>query len=571
MVKNLLKFLHADISGLHEAAYLLGAFALLSQLLALFRDRLFASAFGAGEILDAYFSAFRIPDFILICAASLVSASILIPILFEKEKAGPDGEKKFINEMFSAFFVLIIGLSAVAFFIAPVLIPILFHGFSEETISDTVILTRIILLQPILLGVSNLFGSIVQARRRFFVYAISPLLYNIGIIFGVLFLFPTFGISGLAWGVVVGAFLHLLIQVPTVRSAGLFPSWTFKWNLMEMKRVVFISVTRAMALGTSQLITLFLLAVASSVGAGSVAIFMLAWNLQSVPLSIIGISYSLAAFPTLARLFEKNKQNCRGEFLNAISTTFISIVFWSLPASALFIVLRAQIVRVVLGAGEFNWTDTRLAAAALALFAVSAVAQGLILLFTRAFYSAGSTARPLLANVSTGVATVGFGYGFAALFTESAPFRFFIESLLRVSDVSGTAVLALPLAYSIGAFLNLFVLWFLFSSNGFGLWKIVRRPLLESASSSIIAGAVSYVGLNLFDDFFNLQKTTGIFFQGFLAGLIGVAAWVFVLYLLKSRELAAVWATLHRKIWRLPSSPAGEKLVSPDMTENPTI
>jgi putative peptidoglycan lipid II flippase len=267
----------------------------------------------------------------------------------------------------------------------------------------------------------------------------------------------------------------------------------------------------------------------------------------------------------LARIFTKNRQDeGNGEFINAISTTFVSIIFWSLPISVLFITLRAQIIRVVLGAGEFNWTDTRLAAAALALFAISAAAQGLILLFTRAFYAAGHTARPLFANVSAGIVTIALGYGFTALFTASPSFKFFIESILRVSDVSGTAVLALPLAYTIGSFLNLFILWFSFSRNCGGLWKIIKRPLWESIAASIIAGTVSYIGLNIFDSFLNLQKIAGVFLHGFLAGILGIAAWAFVLYLLKNRELTAAWTTIHHKIWRA-------KAVSPDPADNPTI
>lgn len=563
MVKRFLAFFHADVQGLHEAAYLLGAFAFLSQALALLRDRLFASSFGAGALLDSYYAAFRIPDLILVGAASVVSASILIPFLVEKMEKEIDGGKRFVDAVFSAFFTGIIAVSLVAFFLTPFLVRAFFPAafVSAEFFSTTVALTKIMLLQPIFLGISNLLGSIVQARRRFFVYAISPLLYNLGIIVGVVFLYPLFGVLGLAWGVVIGAVLHVAIQIPVVARAGLFPRFTFRWRFSELRQVVAASLPRTMALGVSNVVTLVLLSIASSIGAGSIAIFTLAWNVQSVPLSIVGISYSLAAFPTLVRLFSKNGN---GEFLKAVSTSLKHIAFWSLPAASLFIVLRAQIVRVVLGAGAFSWTDTRLTAAALALFAISVAAQGIILLLIRAYYAAGETSRPLWVNVFSGALTIALGYGLAAWFSHSSAFRFFIEALLRVTDVKGTGALALPLAYSIGALVNLALLWRLFSKRHGSLWREARRTIFESVGSSVIAGAVAYAGLNLFDNFFDLESVFGILMQGLLAGALGIIAWAAVLHTLKSRELADAWATVHHKIWRA-------RPVAPDPAENPTL
>ncbi|TSC83625.1 MAG: Integral membrane protein MviN [Parcubacteria group bacterium Gr01-1014_17] len=563
MVKRLLSFFHKDVRGLHEAAYLLGAFALLSQALALLRDRLFASSFGAGELLDAYFAAFRIPDLILVGAASMVSASILIPFLVEKMEKEEDGGRRFVDSVFSAFFSSIAAVSLFAFFLTPFLVRAFFPAalVSEEFFNTTVALTKIMLLQPIFLGISNLFGSIVQARRRFFVYAISPLLYNLGIIVGIVFLYPLFGISGLAWGVVFGAALHMAVQIPVVARVGLFPRFSFSWRFSELRGIVAASLPRTMALGVSNVVTLVLLSIASSVGAGSIAIFTLAWNLQSVPLSIVGVSYSLAAFPTLVRLFSKSSN---GAFLEAVSTSLKHIAFWSLPAMALFIVLRAQIVRVVLGAGAFSWTDTRLTAAALALFALSVAAQGIILLLVRAYYASGETSRPLLVNVFSGALTVALGYWLAAWFSHSSAFRFFIEALLRVTDVAGTGALALPLAYSLGALVNLALLWRLFSKRYGSLWRASRRTIFESMGSSVIAGAVAYAGLNLFDNVFDLGSVFGVLMQGLLAGALGVAAWAAVLYVLKSRELSDAWATVHHKIWRA-------RPIAPDPAENPTL
>ncbi|MFY9512368.1 MAG: lipid II flippase MurJ, partial [Rubrivivax sp.] len=241
-----------------------------------------------------------------------------------------------------------------------------------------------------------------------------------------------------------------------------------------------------------------------------------------------------------------------------------SIVFWSLPATALFIVLRAQVVRVVLGAGEFGWADTRLTAAALALFAVSLVAQALALLLLRAHYASGRTARPLVASALAAVTTAAVGVLLLALFRTHPPFAFFVEALLRVTDVPGTAALALPLAFSLGAFLHAGLLWALLAESARGLWRSVSGTLFESFAAATLAGAAAYGGLQLFDNFLNLQKTAGVFLHGFLAGLLGIAAWAVVLYALKNRDLADMWATVHQKIWR-------SRPISPDPADNPTL
>ena len=556
MVRRLLQFFEREISGLHEAAYLLGFFALLSQVLGFLRDRLLASHFGAGETLDIYYAAFRVPDFIFIMTASAVSLSVLIPFLSERRAEGTEQMRGFLDTLFSAFFfgMAVVGLAA--FVAAPHLAGLLFPGFSAAALADTTTLMRIMLLQPLFLGVSNLFASVTQLERRFFVYAVSPLLYNAGIIAGILFFYPLLGLSGLAWGVVVGAFLHLAVQVPVLVRSGLLPRLVVRVRLREIASVVALSFPRTLALSAQNLAVLALTSLGSLFGAGAIAVFNLSWNLQSVPLAIVGASYSLAAFPTLAGFWSGG---AREKFFETLSAAVRHILFWSFPALALFVVLRAQIVRTVLGAGAFDWADTRLTASALALFAVSVVAQSLLLLFTRAYYAAGRTRTPLLISIGGALCTILFAFLFAKLFASAPLFRFFLESLLRVSDIPGTAVLVLPLAYSSGALLSAATLWFAFSRQ-FARLSAAIRTAGESFSASVIMGFVAYLLLNLFDDIFNIRTTFGIFSQGLFAGLGGIGAGAIILYLLGNVEIHEVWRTLHHKIWRA-------KFIGPDPTE----
>ena len=424
MVKGIFRFIEREISGLHEAAYLLGFFALLSQILGFLRDRLLASQFGAGEALDIYFAAFRVPDLIFIWSASMVSLSVLIPFLSKRRAESKEEARHFLDMVFSGFFVFILAVSAVAFYFTPELLHLLFPGFTEGMLDTTGLLMRILLLQPIFLGISNLFASVTQLERRFFVYAVSPILYNLGIIIGVFFFYPRMGLSGLAWGVVLGALMHLGIQVPVIARSGMLPRFKFSFDFSLTKEVLLISFPRTLALSLQNITVLILTTLGSLLGIGSIAIFNLSWNLQSVPLAIVGASYSLAAFPTLAGLWTKGD---KGTFISTLSTAMRHIFFWSVPALVLFVVLRAQIVRTVLGSGAFDWSDTRLTAASLALFAMSVVAQSATLLLTRAYYAAGKTKAPLFIASGGAFVTVCAAILFSRLFAGEPLVRFFME------------------------------------------------------------------------------------------------------------------------------------------------
>jgi peptidoglycan biosynthesis protein MviN/MurJ (putative lipid II flippase) len=220
----------------------------------------------------------------------------------------------------------------------------------------------------------------------------------------------------------------------------------------------------------------------------------------------------------------------------------------------LFIVLRAQIVRTILGAGDFDWDATRLTAAALALFVVSLVGQNLVTLFIRAYYAKGSTTKPLVINLMSAVIIVVLSIIFVQVFQNFAVFRYFIESILKVPDIPGTEVLMLPLAFSVGTLLNLLIYWVMFSREFRGFSAMVRRTWMQVFSSSVIMGFVTYLSLNFFVSVFNINTLTGIFLQGLLSGIVGIVSAVLVLAMLKNREIAEVWKALHSKIWKVKVS-----------------
>ena len=549
MVKRFFKAFYREVNGLHEAAYLLAIFAFLSQVLGLFQDRMLASTFGTGEFLDIYYSSFRIPDFIFASVASIVSLSVLIPFIVNKMNRSTEETKKFIGSIFSFFSILIVTTSVIMFFLIPYLTPFIFKGMQNSPhLPELIKMTRLLLLSPILLGLSNFFASITQVGKRFLIYALSPIFYNIGIIIGIVFFYPIYGIYGLAYGVIFGAFMHLAIQLPFISTSGMFSLIEIKINWQEIRDIIKVSIPRTFTLSMTQFSILVLLGIASLMTKGSITVFNFAFDLQSVPLSIIGVSYSIAAFPILSKLFvDGNKE----KFLEHIITSARHIIFWSVPVSILFIVLRAQIVRVIYGAGHFDWSSTKLVAATLAIFALSVLAQSLILLFVRGYYAMGNTSKSLWTSLLSGILTIVFSFGFVHLFNNSLFFKYFIEHLFRVDGLPDTSVLMLALGFSLSSIINCTILWTMFGKTFVGFSKPVLGALFKSFSASVIMGAISYLFLNIFDKVFNINTFLGILGQGFFAGIIGIVSCVIILYLLGSEELRETWTALHHKFWRV--------------------
>ncbi|MEI8338051.1 MAG: murein biosynthesis integral membrane protein MurJ [bacterium] len=546
MVKKILNIFSKEIVSVHGVAYLLGFFALLAQLLALVRDRMLAADFGAGTTLDIYYASFRIPDLIFVTVASLVSISILVPFFTEVDEEGKD-TKALMDGIFSIFFAIMIVVSALAFIFMPFLAVKFFPGLTDGEIEKLITLSRIMLLSPLFLGFSNFFASIVQMYNRFFLYALSPILYNVGIIFGIIFLYPIFGIYGLGFGVGIGAFLHAFVQVPFIIHKKTFPKITTKIDFPSVKRIITLSIPRTVTLSTNSISAFALISMASLLGAGAITIFNFSFNLESGPLSIIGVSYASAVFPMLSRL---HVQGNKKAFLERMISVTKHIIFWSMPIIVLFVVLRAQIVRTVLGAGHFTWSDTRLTAAALALFSISVIPQSLVLLFVRAFYAEGKTKKPLLINVIAMVATIACGYLFVFLYKTFPTIAYFFQNILRIEDVPGSSVVMLALAFSVGITFNMILHWVAFEKEFSGYTKNIWKVSYQSLSASVIIGYVSYLCLNIFDDFLNLETLVGIFLQGLLAGIAGLIAGVIVLKLMKSEELDQVISSIRKKIWK---------------------
>ncbi len=547
MVTRVLTFLYREIRGLHQAAYILALFTIASQILAIVRDRLLAHQFGAGYELDLYYAAFRIPDLLFVLFASVLSVYVLLPFVKRAEHHSAQSARLVLGQMFTLFLYVYVVVAAVLCIFAPQVLGYLYPGFETTAQVEVVGLMRILLLQPLLLGISSLLGVVTQLHHRFVIYALSPLIYNVAIIFGASVLYPYMGLSGLGWGVVLGAVGHVLVQMPLVYKSSLRFSLVtnFDWSLI--KNVAAVAIPRALTLSFGQLLILVITSVATVMTVGSVSILQFAFNLQSVPLAVIGASYSVAAFPTLTTLIAEKKME---DFSAVVLTALRHILFWSVPVIALTLVLRAQIVRVLLGSGSFDWADTRLTAATLAVFVFSLAAQAVIFLTVRAFYAGGFTKLPLLITAMGSFLGAGFAYVGYLVFLESLALQQLVVAMFRLENVVGAEVIMLPLGFTLGMLVEAtLLLYFLHTTYHVSL-RSIGRQLGHSFLAASAGGFAAYTALHFVVEGINQETFIGIFIQGGVGFVFGLGAIVLTYHTLGSPEMAEITRSFRSRIFK---------------------
>lgn len=544
MVQKVFRLLSSQLVNLKQAAFWLAVFSFISQLIALGRDRLLAHNFGAGAELDAYYAAFRIPDLLFVTVASLVSISALVPLFAKKQSEGEKHLKDATDSIFTVFFLTIVFFCILFFFLMPIIIPLIFSTLDVNSHIQIIKLSRILLLSPLLLGLSNFFGSIVQYQNRFILYSISPILYNVGIIAGIIFGVEKIGIIAVVYGVVFGALLHLLLQAVFVFNSEFKPKFTIKIKWEDVVETALISVPRTLSLSIVSFVSFVFIILAGRLGEGSIAVFSFAFNLQSAPLSLIGVSLSLAAFPSLAVSAAKKNME---EVIARIVEGLRYIIFWSLPVTALFVVLRAHIVRVVLGSGVFDWSSTRLTAAIFALFILSTVFQGTQLFLSRSHYALGKTKTPLIGNIVGGVFSIIIAFVLIKYFSNFTSVLNFLSGWLKISDLR-ISVLILPLSFSLGVFVSSTILFLGLGKHMYtNIFSMIKRTAYQSILTSVVVGLSTYIALNLSDNLFDLDTFFGVFLHGAISGIFGIIVGIIFLKLLDNAEYKGIVLSLRRR------------------------
>lgn len=502
---------------LTRGALILAISSFVSRILGLIRDRLFASTFGAGDDLDAYYAAFRIPDFIFNLLILGALSSAFVPVFVGYISRGKMSEAWHVtNSLLNILLLISLVVCGILFIFADRLIFLVAPGFDYEKKELTVLLTRIMLISPIFFGISNIASCILNSFKSFFLYAIAPIVYNLGIIFGAIFFVPKFHALGLALGVALGALLHAVIQLPKIFSLGFKWKPTLDFSHEGVKKIGKLMLPRSFGLAISQINLWVITVIASTIASGSVAIFNLANNLQSFPIGIFGISFAIASFPYLAEAVSKNDIN---SFRLHFSKTFSQILFLVIPASVLMLLERAQIVRLILGAGKFDWEDTILTAQSLGFFSLSIFAQALVPLLARSFYSFSDTKTPVLVSL------------IAIIFN--------ILGSLWLSRYLG--VLALALVFSLSSFFHMILLLIILKMRvgDFGDFLIFQNGFKTLVAAMAMAFGI-YGGLNLVAKFVDMHTFVGIFLQASLAAIFGIFIYFVFSLLLKNEELTSL-------------------------------
>jgi putative peptidoglycan lipid II flippase len=533
------KFINGQSKTIISAAIVIGAASLTSRFLGVFRDRILASVFGAGLELDMYYAAFRLPDLVYNLLVLGALSAGFIPIFvgyIDNYRQTKDNREAWmlVNNILNILVIALIIVCGVLIIFAPWLVKIIAPGFDLEQKLITIKLIRIMLLSPIFLGLSSVFGGILQSFKRFFIYSLAPIFYNLGIIIGALYFVDLWGIYGLAWGVIFGAFLHLINQLGASLILGYRYQKIVNLKNSGVRKILKMMTPRTMTLAVTQINLLVITIIASTLPEGSIAVFNFANNLQSFPVGIFGVSFAIAAFPTLAEFVATGNKK---DFIKNFSTTFRQILFFVIPVSFLLIILRAQTVRIVLGSGQFDWQDTILTMNALAFFSLSLFSQALSPLLVRGFYAYHDSQTPFYAAMVGALINIVLSLFFTKYFTFG--------------------VVGLALAYSVASWVNMGLLFLALRSkigkiDGVNIFYTTMKIIFAALMAGLITQSYKFI----IGPISGTETFVRLLIQTLTAGSIGVLVYGAACWLLRVEEFFIFFESFKRRFLRFKKLPA---------------
>ena len=422
-MKRLLKLIPAG------SAVLAGT-TIVSYALGLLRDRVFAQTFGASRALDAYNAAFLLPDLLFNFLIASGIAAAFVPIFTELFYKDRQRAYAYTNSAIGGATGVMI-LSAVIIFIFAGPISVLAApGFPTEDLLLVSKLIRILAISPILFGISNTLGAMLIAKRRFLFYGLSPVLYNLGIIGGAIFLSPQFGITGVAIGTVLGAFFHMLMRAIDAYISGFRFRFNFNFKTPEFKKTLKLMLPKMFGHPVELAMFWGFTVIASGLASGSVAIMSFARNFQSVPVSIIGITFATTAFPIMAKAIADHSQE---EFKKVLKNSFWLIFAGSTLVAVITFFIREPLIRIVLGGGAFSEEAILRTSTMLGVFTLAMPTESLRHLLARAFYATKNTLIPVVLNITGLIIAIGGGYLLTPkLDILSIPIAFSAASLIEL-------------------------------------------------------------------------------------------------------------------------------------------
>jgi putative peptidoglycan lipid II flippase len=493
-----------------------GAF-LVSRILGWVRVAVIGYAFGAGPELDAFFAAFRLPDLIFQLVAAGALSSALIPIVAgllttaEQQRAW-----RLVSTVTNLMLAALVVLALIVAVAAPAIVRAITPGFDEAQLARTVELTRIMLLGPIALALGSVATSLLNAQGRFAAAAVAPIVYNLAIIGAALLLAPTMGVTGLAVGVVLGSLAHLLVQLPAVLRLGFRYSGVIDLADPQTRKALALMAPRAIGLGATQITFVVVTSIASTLGAGAITAFNVAFTLLQIPIGVIGVPLGVVVFPALSREAALGRVD---EFAALLSRAVRLLLFVMLPITGIGIVLRREVTEVLFGYGRFGAAAIDLTAATLFTFMFGLAAHALIAVLARAFYARQDTVTPVVAGI---VAVL-------------------VNTTLSVALAGRFGLPGIGLAIAIGAWLEMAILLVLIRGR---VPELSLRPVflvaIRALLATIVAAAVAFAlrgGLVLIAD---EPGTLGLIVRLVVVGGAGLGVYAVLAAVLRIPELPSI-------------------------------
>ena len=542
-LKNGANFFKKKQEDILSAAFVIVVSVALSRILGLIRYRLLASQFGDDiKLLDSFIAASILPDAIFEVFIFGSIALAFIPVFSQHiSKDKLDKAWQFSSSMIALGIIVFLIFTTFILIFAPFLALIIAPGVvaKDPTTAQLISrLLRIMIFAQLFFVISIFLTGILQSFQRFVVPALASVFYNIGIIISIIFLSPVFGIYAPAFGMILGALLHLVVQLPLALSLGFKFKLNFNFKSKDVKEAVSLMWPRTIALGLIRLSDLVNIALVSIAAVGSIVAFNFAQVLQLVPISLFAGSIAQAALPSLSIHFNSQKSN---QFKKIFLESFHQILFLVLPAAAILAILRIPAVRLVFGAREFPWETTVLTGRVLIAFSIGITAQAVSLLVTRGFHAIRDSFTPVKINAFT----ISLNISMSLIFILVLKF----------------SIIYIALAYSIANILNaLLLLYFLDRKVNFEKKELIL-PAIKMIFISFLTAVSLYIPMKLLDRLvFDTTRTVGLILLTGIATSVGIAVYLLFSWLLKV-EQTFIFYRFFKKLIKLPA-----KFVSPAPT-----
>lgn len=382
---------------------LMVAFA-TAKMISLAQTFIIASVFGVGDKWDAFVTANRIPEQIVLLIGGGALSYAFIPIFSGfLTRSDPEGAWRLASAVINTVFVATFILSIAGFILARWLVEhVVAPGFAADKVDQTVTLMRILLISTLIFSVSGMFQGILHSHNHFLLPALAPILFDVGILFGVAFLIGPFDVYGIAWGAVLGSLMHLGIQVPGLIHYGMKWRPRLGWRDPSLRRVIVLMLPRVAGLFVAAFNTIVFNNVASRMGSGAVAAFDWGYRLMNIPETLVGSAMGYVVFPTLAALSAVGDQDNKRR---AMSGALRFILIATIPAAAGLILIGKPLISL-LERGAFDADDSALVYGALQFFAFGLIFQSLHEVIARSFYADTDTLTPLWASIIAAAANV---------------------------------------------------------------------------------------------------------------------------------------------------------------------